>query len=372
MLAAALRSVAAPVRRLQRRPARHPLSVFEFWPDWLFYAPVFAQWIAFGFRYGDMSLPTAANPRIEGGGLCGESKSTILDQVGEEARHLLAAYAVIAVDGSDLEADLASAEAAMSRAGLEYPVVGKPDIGCNGAGVRVLADQASLRRYLAEFPGGLRVVLQTLIAHDGEAGLFYVRPPGAALGSITSITLKFPPFVVGDGFSTLEQLVLADPRAGRIPHLYLPRLGERRTEVPTRGQRVRLVFVGNHCRGSIFRDATQSCTPELLAAIERVVRTLPEFHFGRIDVRFTDLAALRRGEGFRIIEINGVGSEATHVWDPRTSLWKAWRDELSHFGWAWRIAAHNRARGHAPIGLPRMLRLWREQRRLMHSYPMSD
>ena len=37
------------------------LSPFEFWPGWLFYAPVVVQWIYFGLRFGDMSLPTADN-----------------------------------------------------------------------------------------------------------------------------------------------------------------------------------------------------------------------------------------------------------------------------------------------------------------------
>ena len=58
---------------LPARLRERPVSYFEFWPGWLFYSPVVAQWIALGLRHGDMSLPTAANPRITGGGLCGES-----------------------------------------------------------------------------------------------------------------------------------------------------------------------------------------------------------------------------------------------------------------------------------------------------------
>ena len=62
------------------------VSFFEFWPGWLFYTPVVAHWIALGLRYGDLSLPTAANPHIEVGGLCGESKREILDQVAGAER----------------------------------------------------------------------------------------------------------------------------------------------------------------------------------------------------------------------------------------------------------------------------------------------
>lgn len=54
----------------------NPLSLFEFWPRWVFYTPVVAYWILLGLRYRDVTLPTAANPRITTGGLCGKRKAT--------------------------------------------------------------------------------------------------------------------------------------------------------------------------------------------------------------------------------------------------------------------------------------------------------
>ena len=269
-------------------------------------------------------------------------------------------------------ADLAAAEQALTASGLEYPVVAKPDIGCNGTGVRLIAGPADLYRYLAAYPRNERVLLQEYLPEDGEAGIFYVRHPNQPAGRITSITLKYAPAVTGDGRSTLRELVMADPRAGRVPQLYLPRLAHRLHEVPAQGERVRLVFVGNHCKGSIFRDGARHATPALAACFERIARALPEFHFGRIDVRFSSVAALSRGEGFRIIEINGAGSEATHVWDPATSLWNAWRAQFFHYGQAYAIGAANRRRGHRPTGIGETLRLLRRQKRLMAAYPVND
>jgi Carbamoyl-phosphate synthase L chain, ATP binding domain len=355
-------------------PPRPPpvVSFFEFWPGWLFYAPIVAQWVALGLRYGDFALPTAANPTIETGGLCGESKRSILDQVGGAARDTLARYSSIVTHASDATADTEAAEAAMVQAGLAYPVVVKPDIGCNGTGVRLVQDQAALARYLAVFPRNAGVLLQEFIPEDGEAGLFYIREPGQGRGSISSITLKFPPTVTGDGRSTLQDLVMADPRAGRVAQLYLPRLRDRLQEVPRQGEQVRLVFVGNHCKGSIFRNGTALATEALTDRVERLAHALPNFHFGRIDVRFGSVQALARGEGFRVIEINGVGSEATHVWDPATSLTEAWRAQFHHYGAAFRIAAANRAQGHNPTRLRALWRHWRKQKRLMAAYPMND
>ena len=342
-------------------------SFFEFWPGWLFYAPVVAQWIWLGLRWGDMSLPTAANPHIETGGLCGESKTAILDQVADSARSMLAPYVRI-------RADLAPtlAELAMREAGLDFPVILKPDIGCNGTGVRLLADAADLARSLPEYPAGVELVLQHYVAWEGETGVFYIRHPGEATGRITSITFKHAPYVTGDGAATLRELVLRDPRAGRLSQLYLPRLAGRLDAAPAAGERVRLVLVGNHCKGSIFRDGTDQATPALAARIEALAQAMPDFHFGRFDLRFRSFSALRRGEDFAVIEVNGAGSEATHIWDARTPLRQAWGDQFTHYRAAFEIGRANRARGFKTSGLGPMFRAWRRQVRLMASYPAND
>ncbi len=361
----------AALAQAGRRPRPEPpVSFFEFWPGWLFYAPVVAHCAALGIRHLSPVLLTAANPRITAGGLCGESKTSILYQIDPAERPVLAPHTSLEVTGTD--ADLGTAERAMAAAALTYPVVAKPDIGCNGTGVRLTHGRAELGHYLRAFPRGERVVLQELITFPNEAGIFYVRHPDEPHGRITSLTLKEVPFVVGDGRSSLRDLILADPRARLVPQLYLPRLAKRLHEVPAQGQAVPLVFVGNHCKGAIFRDGAGHITPALSARIERLARAIPDFHFGRIDVRFASLAALARGEGFRVIEVNGAGSEATHVWDPRTSLRQAWRDQFLHYGLAYRIGAANRARGARPTPMRELLRLWRTQRRLMAAYPTHD
>ncbi|HEX3346646.1 MAG TPA: D-alanine--D-alanine ligase [Acetobacteraceae bacterium] len=339
---------------------------FEFWPGWVFYTPIVVQWIALGLRYGDFSLPTAANPMIETGGLCGESKTAILDQMRGPARTLLAPYVRFAAT------DGAAAESERVAAGLSYPVVAKPDIGCNGTGVRLIAHRAALDAYVAAFPAGRDIVLQAFVPHPGEAGLFYIRAPGEARGRITSVTLKEEPFVIGDGRATLESLILADPRLHAIRRFFIPRLGERLAKVPSRGERVTLLFVGNHCKGSTFRDGREEITEALTDRIEAIAQSLPEFHFGRLDVRYRTLAGLRRGEDFTIIEVNGAGSEATHVWDPAARILPSWRDQFAHYRAAFEIGRANRARGFKPSGLLTMLRAWRLQRRLLAAYPRHD
>jgi hypothetical protein len=351
--------------------ANRPVSWFEFWPGWLFYLPVVVQWIGLGVRHRDFSLPTAANPQIVAGGLCGESKTSILDQVAGPARALLAPYCCFSTDPTG-RGDLAEAARAMAAAGIGFPLVAKPDVGCNGTGVRVVADQAALAAYLAAFPRQAGVVLQALVEHPGEAGIFYVREPGEARGRITSITLKSAPEVVGDGRSSLRELILRDPRLKRMTHMFFPRLHDRLGEVPNSGQPVQLTFVGNHCKGSTFRDGREHATAELNECIERLARSLPDFYFGRFDLRFRSPAELRRGTGFSVIEINGVGSEATHIWDPRMRLSQAYATQFEHYRAAFHIGAHNRRVGAKSTGLRELFCLWRRQRELMARYPLHD
>ena len=341
------------------------ISPFEFWPGWLFYTPVVLQWIWLGLRYGDMSLPTAANPTIETGGLCGESKSSILDMAGPEARAWIAPYVTLRA-GLDDVASVAEAS------GFAWPMVVKPDIGCNGTGVLLVADQAALASAVAAFPAGTRLLLQRYVAGPGEAGLFYIRYPHETTGRITSVTVKHQPVVVGDGRSTLEALIRADPRAGLVPQLYLPRLAHRLADVPAAGATVPLVFAGNHCKGSVFLDGADRITPALSRQIDQIARDIPGFHFGRIDVRYGSEAALRRGQDFSIIEVNGVGSEATHIWDARCTLRDAYNSQFMHYRAAWEIGRANRAAGHRPSGLRALYQAWRNQTRLMASYPTND
>ena len=107
-------------------------------------------------------------------------------------------------------------------------------------------------------------------------------------------------------------------------------------------------------------------------ARRRIARAMPDFCFGRIDVRFASLLGLREGRQFSIIEINGVGPEATHIWDPSAPLGRIWLDQMHHYGAAWSIAAALRRGGARSSGLRRMYVDWRRQKRLMASYPLND
>lgn len=352
-----------------------PLSFFEFWPMWAFYPPVFAYSIWLMLRYRGIMLPTVANPSFPGGGFFGESKAEILALALKQVPEWVAPFVRIAQaqdPASNAVAERDAALATLARAGILLPVVAKPDLGCRGAGVKVVRDAADLLRYIEAFPRGATFLLQRLVACEGEAGVFYVRRPGQAQGRIVSITLKYFPYVHGDGRRTLRELIMDDPRAGKLSHLYLRRHTARLDLVPARGVAIRLAFAGSHSRGAIFRNGTHLVTASMEAAFERIARRLPEFHFGRFDVRFENFSDLQQGTGFTIVEINGAGAESTHVWDRRTGLLTAWRDLMRQYRWLFEIGHANRARGFVPMSVRDFMRDYRREKMLTPLYPPTD
>jgi len=348
-----------------------PLSRFEFWPMWRFYPPVVGWALLLALRHRGLRLPLVANPLFPAGGLVGESKSQVLDLIGGEARRFVASYIRLDRGGAPVEEQVEHAFAAMRRARLGLPVVAKPDLGCRGAGVRPIRSRADLSAYLAAFPAGEALLLQQLIDVEGEAGIFYVRIPGEKQGRIFSLTLKYFPYVIGDGRRTLRELILADPRAGQVPHLYLPRHQDRLATTPPPGEPVRLAFAGSHSRGAIFRDGTFLVTEALRARFDAIAAAIPEFWFGRFDIRFADIEEVRRGEGFSIVECNGAGAEATHIWDSRVRLRDAYRTLARQYALLWKIGAANRRRGFRPESWGAFLARRRREHAATMFYPAT-
>jgi hypothetical protein len=351
-----------------------PLSVYEFWPMQVFYLPVFAHVLWLMLRHRSVTLPTAANPSFPGGGLVGEEKSEVLRLLNDAVPEWVAPF--VRVDrpraGGTPGTEAAAALAALHAAGLDLPVVAKPDLGCRGVGVRLVRSEDDLVRYIAGFPAGASIILQRYVPFEGEAGVFYARVPGEARGRIISLTLKYFPHVVGDGHTTLRDLILADPRAGRLPHLYLHRHADRLDRIVPLGEAVRLAFAGSHSRGTIFRDGTHLVTPALTERFDAIAKALPEFWFGRFDVRFERFTDVQAGHGFTIVELNGAGAESTHIWDRRTPLLRAWADLFRQNALLFAVGAANRRRGFRPSGIAAFWRRWRLEKRLTPQYPTTD
>jgi hypothetical protein len=239
-------------------------------------------------------------------------------------------------------------------------------------GVRLAKNPAELAAYVTAYPPGQTILFQEFVDYEPEAGIFYVRLPNADKGTIFSITLKYFPRIMGDGRSTIQELIKKDPRAGKISHVYLPRHADQLERVLAPGERFRLNFAGSHSRGTIFRDGNAYITRSMIDTFDRIAKTIPEFYFGRFDVRFPDFHALQTGENIKIVEINGAGGEATSIWDSATPLGKAYTTLIRQWALLFRIGAMNRARGFQPASVPTLIRNYLLEQKLSGMYPLTE
>jgi pimeloyl-ACP methyl ester carboxylesterase len=326
------------------------LTRWEYWPPWITYVPVVVYVIGLAVRHRSVTVFTAANPAMPAGGFVGESKIEILRGLAGSGG-FIARSGVIDRRFTGPER-VARAEQIMQALAVDIPVVLKPNEGQRGSGVVVARSREQMAAHLAST--AVDTIVQEYVP-GLEFGVFYYRRPTEARGHILSITVKHLPFVVGDGRRTLEQLILRDRRALGMARFHLQRQAAHVTDVPAAGEIVSLGDCGSHCRGATFLDGRALLTPALEQVFDRVARSYEGFCFGRFDVRAPTLDDFMQARSFKIIELNGVTSEATHIYDPEVSLLDAYRALFEQWRLAYEIGAENAARGAAVTSVRSLL-----------------
>jgi membrane protein DedA with SNARE-associated domain len=335
-------------RRVLARLAR--LSRWEFWPTWLFYLPV-TVWIAWlTVRYRSLTTITAANPGMPDGGLVGESKFDILQQL--RSRWTVPSMRIPKGPIADRFERLRRESDAR---GWTLPLILKPDVGQRGAGVRLIRTWKAAADYLAVLADA--VIAQPYHPGPFEAGIFYYRLPGSARGHIFSITDKQFPVLAGDGVSTIETLIWSHPRFRLQASRFAARHEASLNEVLAAGQLFPLAVAGNHCQGTMFRNGRHLLTPELERRIDDIARSYPGFFVGRFDVRYSDVARFKAGCDLAIVELNGVTSESTDIYDPDGTLFDAYRQLFRQWSIIFEIGAANRTRGVQVSSIGRLFRI---------------
>jgi pimeloyl-ACP methyl ester carboxylesterase/membrane protein DedA with SNARE-associated domain len=339
------------------------LTQFEFWHPVAIYAPLIPYLLWQSLRHRSLAPFSATNPGMLGSGFAGESKGDILDGFAGDAR--IPAYLRLPATGTAVETfdQILAWQATLSNA---WPLVIKPDVGERGKSVHIVRSEDRLRAALAG-PGAPWIVQE--FVHGEEFGIFFKRDPRSGETSLISITRKVLPMVIGDGTSTIGHLVYRDARAVAIADAYEKDLGERWHQVPAANEKVCLVEVGTHSRGAIFLDGAELSTPALLKAVDELsqgfqpLAAAPDdlfgLYLGRYDLMVPDAQALIEGRDLSVIELNGITSEPTHIYDPRHGPLYGWRTLARQWRDAYSIGAYNARAGAPSMGLGKLLRLWR-------------
>ncbi|HSQ46821.1 MAG TPA: hypothetical protein VLM44_07890, partial [Lutibacter sp.] len=95
----------------------------------------------------------------------------------------------------------------IAKNNIEFPLIIKPDIGFRGLLVTKIKDEFELSVYLKKY-NSINLIIQEYIDYSNECGIFYHKIPGEKTGKITSVTLKKYLTVIGDGNSTILELMM--------------------------------------------------------------------------------------------------------------------------------------------------------------------
>jgi hypothetical protein len=309
-------------------------------------------WFLLCLRARSFFFFAASNPSIKNGGFLCESKKDIISII-PPLYHPPTVFFSIPANANIVLRDL-------QRANLQFPLIGKPNIGGRGRGVKVLRDEQDVISYARN--AYLDFHIQEFVPWKNEAGIFYVRYPGEPNGTITGIVSKEFLSVTGDGKHTILQLLQQSKRA----LMYLSSLqkihGEGMNRILPEGEKMIVSPFGNHARGSKFVDATHLVDEKLTAVIDAICKQIPDFYFGRLDIRFDTWEAMREGKNFSIIEVNGAGAEPTHIYDPRHSLFFAWKEIIRHWIMLNRISRMNHKKGHRYLSMREGIAMFREDK----------
>lgn len=295
----------------------------EFWPLWLFYIPVWVQHFWLSLKVKSLFFFLRTNPAVDGF-ILSDSKYKTLRLVPENYRPR-----TILVDK---QSTVSVVLAAMMESNIVFPIILKPDIGFRGLGVRKIDDPYSLDKALDSIK--VTYILQEFIQTSLELGIFYYRYPNEKSGHIPSITIKEFLKITGNGKDTMGNLVLKNPRAFLLEEKLKRRFEKQWGTVLENGQNLELECIGNHNRGTKFVNGNHLVNEELLGVFDELSHRMEGFYFGRFDIKTTSLEAIKNSD-YKILEVNGVGGEPTHIYDPDTPLFKMLNDLCS----VWRVAA---------------------------------
>lgn len=327
-------------KKLLYRPFFIKLLNWEYWPFSAVYGPIYIVWVLICLRMRSFFFFNTSNPTIKNGGFLLESKMDIYNIMPQEY-YPPTLFFKAGTDGNEMLQQL-------QQHGFTYPVIGKPDIGGRGKGVKKLYSAEEVMAYANS--SKVDFLLQQFVPYEFEIGLFYYRLPGEATGHISGIVGKEFLMVEGDGISNIEALLKKDKRfILQLPALTITHAEGLKSILP-KGEKKVLVPYGNHARGAKFIDVSYLTDAALTQTIDAICKRIPGFYYGRMDIRYNNWEELKAGKNFSIIEVNGAGSEPTHIYDPAHPIFFAWKEIIRH----WLLLAKISRLNHKQLRIPYM------------------
>jgi hypothetical protein len=323
---------------------------------WVVYIPVFIRYGYDSLRLRSPFYFTAVNPQMEAGGLFGASKYRQLKQLPQQ----LIPQTLFCKAGTPF----AEIKDSLQQKSMNLPLVVKPDRAERGIGISLCKKESELAEAISHQTD--HFLVQEYISHSCEAGLFVIDHPDDGM-KVVSLTMKSFLSITGNGVDSVSQLLTKNTRA--LIAGYPERLHDQELSAytPQQGEEVLIEAIGNHNRGTAFIDACDKLSPALETEALSIANRLPEFHYGRLDIRCPSESDLFNGTHWKVLEVNGVNSEPAHIYQSGYPLLKAWKTLLWHWSMLATIAEKQNHEGFQYSSYSEIRNHWRNAQRARKS-----
>jgi predicted nucleic-acid-binding protein len=310
------------------------LKKWEYWSSPMFYVPLLPYAFYLAIKAKSFGFFSAVNPGIEGSGNGLESKFKTIELLPKYCKPT----SVYIPKNEEIKLILNK----LKNAEISYPLIVKPDIGFRGLLVKKIANEQALTSYLNKY-NSINLIIQEYIDLPNECGIFYHRFPSEKSGKITSLTLKKYLTVYGDGSSTLLELIQKDKRAQIYLESILEINRDKLNTVFKKNEAIILNVIGNHSKGTQFINGNHLICNELLNTLDVLNQNIKGWNYGRIDVKYQTFDELLKGKNFKVLEINGIIAEPTHIYDPtKGTYFDALKSIKNHWYLIYKIGTTNK------------------------------
>lgn len=239
--------------------------------------------------------------------------------------------------------DKTDLEEFLSKHKLSFPLIVKPDLGMRGKGIRKLHNMEDLINFNPD--PKFKFLIQEFLAFSKEIGLFIFRSPKTDKWQISSIMERGFPTITGNGKNTIEELIRKNARTFLQLERWKVQQRFEFEKVLSHGEELKLDHIGNHRLGTKFIDVQTKNNESLVKAIGDYCEQIEGLEYGRLDIVFNTWEELSQGENFCVIEINGANAEPSHIYDPKHSIFYAWKGLYYHFRIQYLLAKKSRKKG---------------------------